>query len=88
MAYPHWADEHKDCTFLSKEDIATLIKNAGVDSRHVLSYCGLNRELLIKMSIMEVVASKIHERSDCSNVMDSDYIHTFLCQNIGLQEED
>lgn len=88
MAYPHWADGHKDCTFLSKEDIATLIKNAGVDSRHVLSYCGLNRELLIKMSIMEVVASKIHERSDCSNVMDSDYIHTFLCQNIGLQEED
>lgn len=83
---PIWIDEHIDCTLPSKDEIVDLIKKEGVDSDHILSFHGVKRELMLKMLIVEAVASKYQECLGFFDIVNSDYIHSILNQDIGWQE--
>lgn len=84
---PIWIDEHIDCTLPTKEEIIKMIEAEGVDSGHILSFHGVKRELMLKMMIMEAVASIYQECLCFFDIVNSDYIHSILYHDIGWQEE-
>lgn len=81
---PLWFDKHKDYPHLDKDAIVMLLEKAEVNDNCILSYYGIKRDLLIKISLLEIMASQTEACSNFFDIMDSDYLHSILYQDIGL----
>ena len=84
---PVWIDEHIDCTLPSKKEIIGLVNAQGITQDKILSFCGVKRELMLKMLIMEAASSKFDKCLSFFDIVNSDYIDSILRQDNGLQED-
>lgn len=85
---PIWIDEHIDCTLPAKADIVDMVKAQGVSEDRIFAFCGVKRELMQKMLIMEAAASKFDRCLEFFDIVNTEYIHSILYQDLGMQEDE
>lgn len=85
---PIWIDEHIDCTLPTKAEIVSLVEQQGISTESILAFCGVKRELMSKMLIMEAAASKYDRCRDFFDIVNSDYISSILFRDQSLQEDE